>query len=161
MQDYVPLWCKSNFSFLEGASHPEELVEACAALGLEGPAEAEYAPRAGGTEAEIRSGLLERRESDLRLGRSSWGPHLDELKLSLGGRALRRFGSQGQQRTALLALLLAEREALAEARRTAPLLLLDDVMSELDPGRRELLLERLGPGQTLITAAAATRRRRP
>jgi len=145
-----------------GAARAEAIAELaprfaanCAALGLEDPAEAVYAPRAGGTEAEIRSGLLERREADLRLGRSSWGPHLDELRLSLGGRALRRFGSQGQQRTALLALLLAEREALAEARRTAPLLLLDDVMSELDPGRRELLLERLGPGQTLITAAAA------
>jgi DNA replication and repair protein RecF len=76
------------------------------------------------------------------------------VKLSFDGRALRKYGSQGQQRAALLALLFAEREALLNARRVTPLLLLDDVMSELDPGRRELLVARLvGAGQTLITAA--------
>ncbi len=123
-------------------------------LGLAGGATVEYAPRAAGSAEEIRTGLEERREQDLRLGRSSWGPHLDELKISLSGRALRRYGSQGQQRAALLALLFAERDALLEARRVAPLLLLDDVMSELDPERRERLVARLqGGGQALITAA--------
>ncbi len=122
-------------------------------LGLEG-AELEYAPRASGSAAEIRAGLEERREQDIRMGRSSWGPHHDELKLLAGGRSLRKYGSQGQQRTALLALLFAEREALLAARRVTPLLLLDDVMSELDPGRRERLVARLGAGgQVLITAA--------
>lgn len=130
-------------------------ADAAAELALEGGATLEYAPRAAGTAEEIRAGLAERREADLRLGRTSWGPHLDELKLSVGGRSLRRYGSQGQQRAALLALLFAEREALLAAHRVAPLLLLDDVMSELDPGRRERLVERLGPGgQTLIAAAA-------
>jgi DNA replication and repair protein RecF len=77
------------------------------------------------------------------------------VKILLNGRALRRFGSQGQQRAALLALVFAEREALATARRVTPLLLLDDVMSELDPERRERLVERLDDGgQALITAAA-------
>jgi DNA replication and repair protein RecF len=124
-------------------------------LGLEGGATIEYAPRAAGSAAEIQAGLVERREADLRLGRTSWGPHLDELKIATGGRSLRRYGSQGQQRSALLALLFAERDALLEARRVAPLLLLDDVMSELDPGRRERLIERLAVGgQALITAAA-------
>jgi DNA replication and repair protein RecF len=114
----------------------------------------EYAPRAAGSAAEIRTGLEERRDQDIRLGRSSWGPHLDELKLSAGGRSLRKYGSQGQQRTSLLALLFAERQALLEARRVTPLLLLDDVMSELDPGRRERLVSRLEDGgQVLITAA--------
>jgi DNA replication and repair protein RecF len=124
-------------------------------LGLEGGGEIEYAPRADGDAEQIHAGLAERREADLKLGRSSWGPHLDELKISLAGRPLRRYGSQGQQRVSLLALLFAEREALLLARRVAPLLLLDDVMSELDPLRREMLVERLdGDGQTLITAAA-------
>jgi DNA replication and repair protein RecF len=114
----------------------------------------EYAPRAAGSAEEIRAGLEERRDQDIRLGRSSWGPHLDELKLLTDGRSLRRFGSQGQQRAALLALLFAERAALLEARRVIPLLLLDDVMSELDPTRRQLLVDRLGDGgQVLITAA--------
>jgi DNA replication and repair protein RecF len=127
---------------------------AAADLGLEGEAQLEYAPRSPGTAAELCEGLLERREADLRLGRTSWGPHLDEVKLSSAGRLLRRFGSQGQQRTALLALLFAERAALAEARRVTPLLLLDDVMSELDPERRERLVELLaGPGQVVVTAA--------
>ena len=122
-------------------------------LGLENAA-LEYAPRATGSVEEIRAGLEERRDQDVRLGRSSWGPHLDELKLLSAGRSLRRFGSQGQQRAALLSLLFAERAALLEARRVTPLLLLDDVMSELDPGRRDLLVGRLGDGgQVLITAA--------
>ncbi len=128
-------------------------AEAAAELGLEGPA-LEYAPRAEGSAEEIEAGLRERRQQDFRLGRSSWGPHLDDLKLSAGGRSLRRYGSQGQQRTGLLALLFSEREALLAARRVTPLLLLDDVMSELDPGRRERLVARLGDGgQVLITAA--------
>jgi len=128
-------------------------AEASGELGLEAGG-LQYAPRASGTVDEIRSGLEERREQDIRLGRSSWGPHLDELKLTSAERSLRRFGSQGQQRAALLALLFAEREALLAARRVTPLLLLDDVMSELDPGRRERLVARLGDGgQVLITAA--------
>jgi DNA replication and repair protein RecF len=130
-------------------------ADASAELGLEGGGTIEYAPRAEGSAEEIRAGLGERREADLRLGRTSWGPHLDELKLATAGRSLRRYGSQGQQRAALLALLFAERQVLLEARRVSPLLLLDDVMSELDPDRREMLVERLAVGgQALITAAA-------
>jgi DNA replication and repair protein RecF len=128
---------------------------AAADLGLAGGGEIEYAPRAAGSAEEIRTGLGERREADLRLGRTSWGPHLDDLKICAGGRSLRRYGSQGQQRAALLALLFAQRDALLAAHRVAPLLLLDDVMSELDPERRERLVERLAAGgQALLTAAA-------
>ena len=124
-------------------------------LGLVGGGTIEYAPRAAGDAAQIRAGLEQRRDADLRLGRTSWGPHLDELKISAGDRSLRRYGSQGQQRAALLALLFAQREALLAAHRVAPLLLLDDVMSELDPQRRGRLVDRLvRGGQALITAAA-------
>jgi len=136
-----------------GAELAAPFADAGTELGLE-RAELEYAPRAHGSVEEIRTGLEERREQDVRLGRSSWGPHLDELKLTAGGKSLRKYGSQGQQRTALLALLFAERQALLEARRVTPLLLLDDVMSELDPGRRGRLVARLQDGgQVLITAA--------
>jgi len=143
------------------ASREEAIAElsapfaaAAADLGLEGGATLEYAPRAAGSVEEISAGLRERREQDIRLGRSSWGPHLDELKIDFGGRSLRRYGSQGQQRAALLALLFAEREVLLAARRVTPLLLFDDVMSELDPTRRQRLVERLAAGgQALITAA--------
>jgi DNA replication and repair protein RecF len=76
----------------------------------------------------------------------------DELVLRRDDRELRAYGSRGQQRLALLALLLAEREALAESRGTPPLMLLDDVMSELDAGRRSRLVDLLRTGgQSLIT----------
>jgi DNA replication and repair protein RecF len=128
-------------------------AEASAELGLE-EGELGYVPRATGSAEEIQLGLEERREQEIRLGRSSWGPHLDELKLAAAGRSLRKYGSQGQQRAALLALLFAERQILLKARQVTPLLLLDDVMSELDPGRRERLVNRLDDGgQVLITAA--------
>lgn len=134
----------------------EPFGQAAEELGLAAAA-MEYAPRAAGDAEQIRAGLAERRAADLRLGRSSWGPHLDELKIAVGGRSLRRYGSQGQQRTALLAVLFAERAALRAAGRPTPLLLLDDVMSELDSQRRERLVDRLqgDEGQALITAAAA------
>jgi DNA replication and repair protein RecF len=72
------------------------------------------------------------------------------------GRDLRSFGSQGEQRLALLALLLAEAETIAERTGVAPLLLLDDVLSELDPARRKILAARVrGAGQALLTATDA------
>ncbi len=129
--------------------------EIAAELGLPGPLEVAYRPRCEGCDASsIAAELGDRRAADIVRGFSTHGPHLDELELTVAGRAVRRYGSQGEQRMALLALLLAERHALIEARSTAPLMLLDDVMSELDPDRRRLLIERLaaGAGQALITA---------
>ncbi|MDQ2700090.1 MAG: hypothetical protein M3Y23_02040, partial [Actinomycetota bacterium] len=81
-------------------------------------------------------------------------PHHDEVRLDFNGRQLRRFGSQGQQRLGLLTLLFAERGALLAGGSPAPLMLLDDVMSELDGERRERLVARLlQGGQSVITAA--------
>ncbi|HEV2057993.1 MAG TPA: hypothetical protein VGR11_01470, partial [Solirubrobacteraceae bacterium] len=85
-------------------------------------------------------------------GFTAHGPHRDDIALLRSGRELRAYGSQGEQRLALLSLLLAEREALAQARDTMPLMLLDDVMSELDPDRRAMLADLLrGAGQSVIT----------
>lgn len=131
---------------------------AAAALGLGEEATLEYQPRShAATPDELREELRDRRQSDIARGFSAHGPHLDELAIRHGERAVRRYGSQGQQRIALLALLFAEREALLAERRTPPLMLLDDVTSELDPERRELLCERLvgGGGQALVTATEA------
>jgi DNA replication and repair protein RecF len=112
-----------------------------------------YRPRAEGDREALLDELERRRESDLGRAYTSYGPQLDEVELRIGGRTLRRFGSQGQQRVALLALLFAERAALLAAGRPAPLMLLDDVMSELDPEHRELLVATLADaGQALITA---------
>jgi DNA replication and repair protein RecF len=86
---------------------------------------------------------------DVERGTTGLGPHLDDVVIASGERDLRQFGSQGEQRLAVLSLLLAEAELLAEP----PLLLLDDVLSELDLGRRQVLAERVaGMGQTMITA---------
>src|SRR5918994_2135859 len=125
-----------------------------AALGLPGVATIRYRPRTGLTDADgIAEQLRERRAQDVERGHTTHGPHLDEVEIAADDRPLRRFGSQGEQRTALLALLFAEREALLEARRIPPLMLLDDVMSELDPDRRLLLVELLARGgQALVTA---------
>jgi DNA replication and repair protein RecF len=90
---------------------------------------------------------------DLDRGTTSLGPHLDDIRISSDDRDLRSFGSQGEQRLALLALLLAEAEAITARSGVPPLLLFDDVLSELDPARRRLLAERVrGAGQALITA---------
>jgi DNA replication and repair protein RecF len=101
--------------------------------------------------------LEARLDRDLERGSTGLGPHLDDVALTSGTRDLRSFGSQGEQRLTLLALLLAEAELIAERRGFAPLLLLDDVLSELDPNRRRVLAERVqGAGQTLVTATQAS-----
>jgi DNA replication and repair protein RecF len=116
-------------------------------------AEVSYRPRAPVGGEELAAELARRREQDLGRAYTSYGPQLDEVELRLEARQLRRFASQGQQRLALLALLFAERAALLEAGRTAPLMLLDDVMSELDSAHRELLVSQLeGEGQSVISA---------
>lgn len=99
--------------------------------------------------------LEARVEKDLERGVTGLGPHLDDIAIAAGSRELRAFGSQGEQRLAVLSLLLAEYELL-HARGQSPLLLLDDVLSELDERRRRILAERIrGSGQTLVTATSA------
>jgi DNA replication and repair protein RecF len=130
-------------------------------LALLGPSFAERAGELGLPDAELRyvgeaptaAMLEERLERDLERGVTGAGPHLDDIVIASGARELRSFGSQGEQRLAVLALLLAEAEVLAERRDSPPLLLLDDVLSELDPERRRILAARVGQaGQALITA---------
>jgi DNA replication and repair protein RecF len=94
-------------------------------------------------------------ERDSERGTTGLGPHLRDFEIRGDGRDLRGFGSQGEQRTAVLALLLAEAALLAERRGAPPLLLLDDVLSELDAGRRRALLAGLpAGGQTLVSATS-------
>ena len=131
----------------------ERFGDLAAELGLEGEGMLVYRPRAQASDAEgLAAELAERADGDLDRGFTGHGPHRDELALLRDGRELRAYGSQGEQRLALLALLLSERDVIGEARGAFPLLLLDDVMSELDTDRRERLVERVGAhGQTVIT----------
>ena len=132
----------------------ERFAAHAAALGLEGQVEMAYRPRSRAETAdELAAELAERVDGDLERGFTGHGPHRDDLALRRDGRELRSYGSRGQVRLGLLALLLAEREELAAERGVPPLLLLDDVMSELDATRRGRLVDVLrAGGQSVITA---------
>jgi DNA replication and repair protein RecF len=99
----------------------------------------------------IRAG----RDTDVRRGVSTVGPHRDEVALTIGGLPARTHASQGEQRSLSLSLRLAAHEVVSESAGSAPILLLDDVFSELDPGRSEALLENLPAGQAILTTAGA------
>ena len=134
------------------------------ALALLQPPFAERAGELGLADAELRyegepltvAALEQRLDRDIDRGVTGVGPHLDDVVLAAGTRELRSFGSQGEQRLAMLALLLAEAELITARRGVPPLLLLDDVLSELDPERRRILAARVASaGQALITATDA------
>ena len=88
---------------------------------------------------------------DIRQGRTGAGPHRDDVEITIDGKNARAFGSQGQQRSCVLAIKLAECRILEESAGQPPIVLLDDVMSELDAGRREYLLSHLSGRQVFIT----------
>jgi DNA replication and repair protein RecF len=132
------------------------VAELAEELGVGAPATIAYRPRSRAESAqELADELAAKTESDLERGFTGHCPHRDELSILRDGRELRTYGSQGQQRLALLALLLAERDAIGHLRGSLPVMLLDDVMSELDHARRLSLSTRLrtGAGQAIVTSA--------
>jgi DNA replication and repair protein RecF len=131
----------------------EPFADRAAQLGLSGEPSLEYRPRSKAADVDgFMAELSSRLSSDLERGFSTHGPHRDELAILRDGRELRAYGSQGEQRLALLALLLSERSVLARERDHMPLMLLDDVMSELDVTRRELLSRELRSGGQSVVA---------
>lgn len=106
----------------------------------------------GGDDAQnVLRALQAHRETDLRRMTTSVGAHRDEVALTVQAREVRTFGSQGQQRTAALSLRLAELSVMRQELGEWPVLMLDDVMSELDPSRRRQLIGRLKGVQTIVT----------
>ena len=95
--------------------------------------------------------LLLKRETDLRQKMTSSGPHRDDMNVTINGVDIRKFGSQGQQRTSALSLKLAEIHMVKNKIKDTPVLLLDDVLSELDSSRQNYLLESIHDIQTIIT----------
>jgi DNA replication and repair protein RecF len=101
----------------------------------------------------LEAALEASRGDDLRRGVSTVGPHRDDVELRIGGLPARTHASQGEQRSLALALRLASHQVITEVTGSPPVLLLDDVFSELDPARGDALLANLPPGQTLLTSA--------
>jgi len=109
-----------------------------------------------GPPEDLEAAVHKSRPEDLRRGATGVGPHRDEVEVLLDGRDARAFASQGQQRSAVVSLKLAEAAIIAQRTREPPVLLLDDVLSELDPERRLALLERVGEqDQVIITSVEA------
>ncbi|MES2996397.1 MAG: DNA replication and repair protein RecF [Verrucomicrobiota bacterium] len=102
-----------------------------------------YVPASG---ADLRTSMLQARTRELRLRQAVVGPHRDDLSLRIHGMPAAEFASEGQQRTLALALKLAQGELLAAEGRRAPIYLMDDIFGELDPARRNALMNHLPPG---------------
>ncbi|MGH7903604.1 MAG: DNA replication/repair protein RecF [Candidatus Dormibacteraceae bacterium] len=142
------------------------MARATAVAELEPLAAASHRAISGGEELRLLyqgppEGLLEAvqksRPEDLRRGVSGIGPHRDDVAIVLNGEDARSFASQGQQRTAVVSLKLAEADLIMARTGAPPVLLLDDVLSELDPARRAALLAGVGGrGQVIITSVEAS-----
>jgi DNA replication and repair protein RecF len=149
------------------AAAGEDLAAARAALveDLQSPVQAGYQGISAGApglvslryrsswEGELLAALSQAREEDIRRGVTTLGPHRDELDLMVGGFPARSHASQGEQRSLALALRLGGHRLVTERVGSAPVLLLDDVFSELDPLRSEALLACLPEGQAILTTA--------
>jgi DNA replication and repair protein RecF len=128
-----------------------------------GPAYSRLAGAAGRTvvtlaylrswEGELLPALEANRTADIRRGVNTVGPHRDELLLSIDGREARTHASQGEQRCLALALRIGVHQLVTTRTSLTPTLLLDDVFSELDPGRSKALVAELPPGQSILTTA--------
>ena len=99
----------------------------------------------------FESKLFQNQERDIKLKMTSVGPHRDDIAFLNSDIDIRKFGSQGQQRTVALSLKLAELELVKKISKDTPILLLDDVLSELDSNRQNYLLNSIGDIQTIIT----------
>ncbi len=103
------------------------------------------------SEGDYERSLMENRERDLKMRTTGTGPHRDDLCVKVDGFDIRRYGSQGQQRTAALSLKLSEIDLVKQVIHDTPVLLLDDVLSELDSRRQDHLLESIHHIQAFIT----------
>jgi DNA replication and repair protein RecF len=150
------------FANIHGQAGPVPEIEASPGVtqphraSLQYAAKLEQAGSAAEREARLLDALRASRAEDERRGSTSVGPHRDDFVIELDGRSAGDFASQGQARALVLAFKLAELQAARQSTGTAPLLLLDDVSSELDPRRTELLFSALArdAGQCVLTTTA-------
>ena len=109
-----------------------------------------FAPVAALTQ-DLQEHLERHYRAELESGQCLTGPHKDDFSVDLNGIDLKAYGSQGQTRTAAISLKLAQRELMKRESGQEPVLLLDDVLSELDPGRQDFVLNKIVSGQVFIT----------
>ena len=119
--------------------------------GSSGQAEEEYADREA-TEKKYFSLLMSSHQREIAVGATLWGVHKDDIDIKINGKRARSFGSQGQQRSLALAMKLAEGEITKEEFGDYPVFLLDDVLSELDGGRRDYLIHKIRGKQVILTS---------
>ena len=157
---YASIIVKKRTEFLEKlAPYAKELH----AFLTDGAEELVISPdkKYGGGEQEIAAEMLKRLgrnyEKDIRLGFTTVGPHRDDIDFFISGKDAKAYASQGQTRTAALAVKLSEVEIFRELSGEYPVLILDDVMSELDLPRRKKLLKRISSVQTILTCTHAER----
>ena len=106
---------------------------------------------------QLREHLESHHRAELESAQCLTGPHKDDFDVTLSGLSLKSFGSQGQVRTSAISLKLAQRELIKAQSGELPVLLLDDVLSELDPGRQDFVLNQITEGQVFITCCEPAR----
>ena len=143
-RSYVDRMQESAVAFYHGLSRGREELSLAYASSIEGRSAEEIA-------YELSEKLTKNRAEDLKNGSTSVGPHRDDLEIYVDQLSARIYGSQGQQRTAALSLKLSELELVKAVSRDNPILLLDDVLSELDSSRQNHLLSAIQDIQTMIT----------
>ena len=144
---YLKKLTPEAINFYDGISDGREELQLAYKMNCGGNAEMERKEIA----AVMLKALKSRQNEDIYCGFTTIGIHRDDLSVKINGREARNFGSQGQQRSAVLALKLAEAAVLEKEKGEAPVILLDDVLSELDQSRQEFLLKKLNRNQVFIT----------
>ena len=145
--DYVEMLSQRAKIYHDGISKNSEKLE----IKYISSIDAEMSDRTDEIAEKFRKKLNENRKDDIRTGVTNFGPHRDDIEILINGKNARAFGSQGQQRSAVLSLKLAEASVLKERMGEEPVILLDDVLSELDSKRQDFLLNELKGCQVFIT----------
>ena len=145
--DYVEMLSQRAKNYHDGISKNSENLE----IKYISSIDAEMSDSTDEIAEKFRKKLNDNRNDDIRTGVTSFGPHRDDIEILINGKNARAFGSQGQQRSAVLSLKLAEASVLKERMGEEPVILLDDVLSELDSKRQDFLLNELKGCQVFIT----------
>lgn len=146
-QRYTRLLSESAVQFYDGISGGKELLQLTYKTVFQGTEDLDREE----IKQQLLTAFIQRQKDDIACGYTTTGIHRDDLMVKINGKETRSYGSQGQQRSAVLAMKLAEAFLLGEAKREKPVILLDDVLSELDTNRQRYLLTKLEGFQVLIT----------